>query len=418
MYQKEVLIRFGDLTLKGKNQKMFATKLKKEIKDKLKDLNCKINNKYNRVYIELNETNFKEVEKRLLRIPGISSFSFVYKTDLTIEEISNTAVMLLNNEFNFNNSFKIETKRANKNLPYTSQEFSKIISGIILSKLNKKVKIDVNNPDNTLNIELRDEYSYLYLTKIKGLGGYPIGTGGKALVMLSGGIDSPVSAFLALTRGIEIELLHFESSPLTPLESIDKVIEISQELAKYMPNNKIKLHLVPFTEIHKNLLLHIPESYNITIMRRMMYRIAEKFAKKKEILALVNGESIGQVASQTLESINVVENVTKIPIIRPLCTYDKEDIIKLSKFINTYNTSILPFEDCCTVYVPKRPVIKPKLSLCKEYEKKFSYLKLVNKAVKNIETITINYKDRLDLHKYGFDFKDSYKNYLKDKDNK
>ena len=211
----------------------------------------------------------------------------------------------------------------------------------------------MKNPTETLTIEIREDGTYLFLKTIKGLGGYPVGTGGKGLVMLSGGIDSPVAAFLALKQGVEIELLHFESSPLTPLESVDKVIKIASKIARYMPKGQIKMHICHFANLHHMLLENVPDPYIITIMRRKMYDIAEKYAKNNDILVLINGESIGQVASQTLESLSVVEAVTRMPIIRPLATYDKNDIIKIAHQIDTYETSIIPFEDCCTVYVPK-----------------------------------------------------------------
>lgn len=414
MYKKEILIRFGDLMLKGKNQNVFVKSIRKLIKDKLRDLDINIINTYNRVYLELNDVNPDLVVERLMLVSGLHSFSFVYKTSLDLEDIINTSIKLVQDELEDFNHFKIETKRANKKFPYSSQELTQLIAPKILKQFDGKIMVDVKNPTETLKIEIRDEGAYIYLKTIKGLGGYPVGTGGKGLVMTSGGIDSPVAAFLALKQGIEIELIHFESSPMTPLESVDKVIVIAQKLAKYMPNNRIKLHMIHFADLHMQINTHIPDPYLITIMRRMMYRIGEEFANRNQLLVLINGESVGQVASQTLESLSVVEEVTRIPIIRPVATYDKNDIISISKVIDTYKTSILPFEDCCTVYVPKRPATKPKSSLCQQYEASFDYYSYVLEAVESATTLVINANEELRLANYGFDFKDAYKEWKND----
>lgn len=414
MYKKEILIRFGDLMLKGKNQNVFVKSIRKLIKDKLRDLDINIINTYNRVYLELNDVDPDLVVERLMLVSGLHSFSFVYKTSLDLEDIINTSIKLVQDELEDFDHFKIETKRANKKFPYSSQELTQLIAPKILKQFDGKITVDVKNPTETLKIEIRDEGTYIYLKTIKGLGGYPVGTGGKGLVMTSGGIDSPVAAFLALKQGIEIELIHFESSPMTPLESVDKVIVIAQKLAKYMPNNRIKLHMIHFADLHMQINTHIPDPYLITIMRRMMYRIGEEFANRNQLLVLINGESVGQVASQTLESLSVVEEVTRIPIIRPVATYDKNDIISISKVIDTYKTSILPFEDCCTVYVPKRPATKPKSSLCQQYEASFDYYSYVLEAVESATTLVINANEELRLANYGFDFKDAYKEWKND----
>lgn len=414
MYKKKILIRFGDLMLKGKNQKVFIKAIKNLIKDKLKDLNVLIEETYNRVYLDILDTDPKLVEERLMLVSGLHSFSYVYETSLEKEDILRASIDIIDSEIGGRSkAFKIETKRANKNLGFTSLEFTQKISPFILKHFKNNLKVNVKEPIDTLYIELRKEHAYIYLKSIKGLGGFPVGTAGKGLVMMSGGIDSPVAAFLSIKQGVEVELIHFESSPMTPLESADKVIKLGEILSKYMPNNKIKLHVVHFRKMHEALLKNIPDSYNITIMRRMMYRIAEKFANINNDLVLINGESIGQVASQTLESMVVVEGVTKIPVIRPLATYDKQDIIEISKEIGTYETSILPFEDCCTVYVPKKPATRPKDYLCEKYESSFDYEKLVLEAVEDITTLELTHNGNFKISDYGFDFKDAYKEYTK-----
>lgn len=414
MYKKLILIRFGDLMLKGKNQKTFINAIKRLIKDKLSDLNVTIINTYNRVYLDINDVSPDLVVKRLMLVSGLHSFSFVYKTSLELEDIKNTAIKLIEDELTDFNHFKIETKRAYKQFPHTSLEFSKIIAPAILKRFEGKITVDVKNPTETLTIEIREDGTYLFLKTIKGLGGYPVGTGGKGLVMLSGGIDSPVAAFLALKQGVEIELLHFESSPLTPLESVDKVIKIASKIARYMPKGQIKMHICHFANLHHMLLENVPDPYIITIMRRRMYDIAEKYAKNNDILVLINGESIGQVASQTLESLSVVEAVTRMPIIRPLATYDKNDIIKIAHQIDTYETSIIPFEDCCTVYVPKKPVTKPKLHICEQIEESFDFKVVQEETIKGITTFTVYADKEMKLANYGFDFNDAYEEWKND----
>jgi len=229
------------------------------------------------------------------------------------------------------------------------------------------------------------------------MGGFPVGVAGKGLLMLSGGIDSPVAGYLAMKQGIEIECIHYESTPLTSIESAQKVIDLTEKLAAYAPKAKIKLYMVPFAELHTALLNYIPESYNITIMRRMMYRIAEAIAKKNNDLILINGESIGQVASQTLQSISVINDVINMPVVRPLSTYDKLDIIKISRKIDTYTTSIKPFEDCCTVYVPRKPTTAPKLDRCVLYESKFDFGPLLEKTIENTKYMILSDTEHRDI---------------------
>ena len=287
----------------------------------------------------------------------------------------------------------------------TSLEISKAVSSHVLKNC-KNLTVDVHNPDETLNIELRHKDTYLYLTNIPGMGGFPVGVAGKGLLMLSGGIDSPVAGYLAMKQGVEIECVHFESTPLTSIESAQKVVDLVKKMAKYAPKNTIKLHMIPFKEMHMALLDNVPESYNITIMRRMMYRIATKLAEKKKCLCLVNGESVGQVASQTLGSMNTINSVTNMPVIRPLCTYDKADIIRISRHIDCFELSIKPFEDCCTVYVPKAPATSPKKDKAELFEKAFDYETLVNEAVENVNTISIDMDSDLDLSMLGLEVRE------------
>ena len=245
-----------------------------------------------------------------------------------------------------------------------------------------------------LNIEIREYYTYIYINSYKGLGGYPNSSLGKGMLMLSGGIDSPVAGFLTLKRGIKIECIYFEAIPHTSIEARNKVIELSKKLSVY--TDKIKLHIIPFTKIQESIYKYIEPEYCITIMRRMMYRITEKLAQKRNCLIICNGESVGQVASQTLTSMSVINSVTNMPVIRPVACLDKLEIIDIAKKIDTYETSILPFEDCCTIFVPKHPIINPKLDKCIEFEKSFDYQSMIEEALRDIYTIEISEENKLD----------------------
>ena len=292
-------------------------------------------------------------------------------------------------------SFKVETKRSDKNFPIPSLDFSRRIGGLILKYIDN-IKVDVHNPEKLLKIEIRNNGTYIYLNEYSGLGGYPNGTLGRGCLMLSGGIDSPVAGFLALKRGIMLDAVYFEAIPHTSIEARNKVIELTKKLAKY--TNKIKLHVIPFTEIQESIYKNIDSTYCITIMRRMMYRIMEKLVKMTKSHIIINGESIGQVASQTLTSMSVINNVTNLPVIRPVACLDKLEIIDIAKKIDTYDISILPYEDCCTIFVPKHPVINPNLDLCIEYEKTFDYSTTIDDAIKN--RIIIEIKEEEEENKF------------------
>ena len=383
-----ILIKYGELTTKKGNRKFFINTLYKNIQEKLKKYDVKIHKDISRMYIEFNNSDLDKILKKINKIFGIHEYLVAYKVESKTEIIEKKVLELVKTkEFN---SFKVETKRSDKKFQTHSLDFSKHIGGLILKNFENK-KVDVHNPDMLLNIEIREYYTYIYTNSYKGLGGYPNSTLGKGMLMLSGGIDSPVAGFLTLKRGIKIECIYFEAIPHTSLEARNKVIELSKKLSCY--TDKIYLHIVPFTKIQENIYKYVDPEYCITIMRRMMYRITEKLAKKRKCLVICNGESVGQVASQTLTSMSVINNVTNMPVIRPVACLDKLEIIKISKDIDTYETSILPFEDCCTVFVPKHPVINPKLDKCVELEKKFDYESMIEETIRNINTIEITEED-------------------------
>ncbi len=378
-----VLIKYGELTTKKGNRKFFINTLYQNLKKKLNNLDVKISRDISRMYIEFSDNDLELVLKKLNQVFGIHTYQVAYKIETDSEAIKNLAVTIMENK---TGTFKVETKRANKNFPIQSIEFSRQLGGLIL-KNNDKLTVDVHNPDTTLMIEILDRYTYLYTDKYYGLGGYPVGTQPRGMLMLSGGIDSPVAGYLALKRGVKIDAVYFEAIPHTSLEARNKVIDLSKKLCQY--TDQIRLHIVPFTNIQEAIYKECNPEYCITIMRRMMYRIMEKLAKRNKGLVIINGESIGQVASQTLTSMSVINSVTNMPVIRPVACLDKLEIIDIAKKIDTYDISILPFEDCCTIFVPKHPVINPNLQECLINEDKFDYNKMIEDTVNNVMTITI-----------------------------
>lgn len=377
--QQLVLIKYGELTTKKGNRRVFINKLEENIKKSVK--NVKIIKKLDRMYIEALDVDF--VVDKLKKIFGIQGIVIAYKVNTNIDDIKQAIVEILKKQ-TFK-TFKIDTKRANKSFEIKSMDFNNVIGSLVLK--NFPCRVDVHQPDLVVKIEIREE-TYIYLNEIKGSGGYPVGIQGKGLLMLSGGIDSPVAGYLALKRGIDIDCLYFDSPPHTSLEAKNKVIKLANILNEYSGN--IRLLVVPFTKLQEAIYKNVLSEYNITILRRMMYRIATSIDKKYQVV--INGESIGQVASQTLTSINVINSVTNFPIIRPIACLDKLEIIDIAKKIGTYETSILPFEDCCTIFVPKHPVINPKLQKCLEYEN-FDYETLIKECIDNIEIITNFNKD-------------------------
>ncbi len=378
---KVILVKYGELTTKKGNRKEFVALLKKNIIKKLENYDYEIKNDLSKMYI-ITKENEEEIVEKLNEVFGIYKIVFAERVTKDIEEIKRKVIELLKQE-KFT-TFKINTKRNDKTFPLDSNEINNILGELVLN--NFTCTVDVHNPDIIVNVEIRSDGVFIYTKEIKALGGYPVGIQGKGLLMLSGGIDSPVAGYLSLKRGINIECIYFESPPYTSLEARNKVLKLARTLNKYSGN--IKVHVVKFTNIQEAIYKNIDHTYLITIMRRMMYRIAERVCQEKKIKAIINGESIGQVASQTLDSMSVINGAINTLVIRPVACFDKLEIIDLANKIETYETSILPFEDCCTIFVPKHPVINPVLSKCLNYEKLIDVEKLINDAVKNIETVT------------------------------
>ncbi|MBQ9037783.1 MAG: tRNA 4-thiouridine(8) synthase ThiI [Erysipelotrichaceae bacterium] len=379
-----ILVRFGELSTKGKNKKDFIKRLAVNMQQALRDYpDLKFERTRDHVYIHLNGTDPFELAPVLKNVFGLRSFAPTLKVENDIEKIVEAAYEVMKSK---KGTFKVITKRANKRFPIHSDGVNRAAASRILKNC-PDLKVDVHEPDYSLIIEIREEATYVMADTIMGLGGYPVGVGGKAMLMLSGGIDSPVAGYLTMKRGVEIECIHYASMPYTSQEALNKVKELARIISSYQ--GKIKLHIVPFTDLQLAIYNNCDEEYAITLMRRMMYRLAERLAKENNCLAIVNGESIGQVASQTLESMDVINAVTNMPVIRPVVTYDKLEIIDLAVKINTYETSILPYEDCCTIFTPKNPVTKPHIHKVEKQEAMFDFEPFIEEAVKNTETITI-----------------------------
>ena len=388
MKYDHIMVRFGELSTKGKNKKEFIRILARNIRNALRDYSSlEFIVRLDHIYIKLNDVDPDEIIPILQGISGIHALSLVLKTDDEINNVKKVCLDLIKQEEG--QTFKVHSRRANKKYPIISDQINREVAGEILR--NTSLKVDVHNPDILLSIEMREEGCYIFTKTYQGAGGYPLGVGGKIMHMLSGGIDSPVAAYLLMKRGLRIECIHFASPPYTNIGVIEKLKDLLAKLNIYQES--IRLNVIPFTKIQEKIYEVSDESYAITIMRRMMFRLASELAKRRNCMAFSSGESIGQVASQTLESMNVINEVTNMPVIRPLVATDKLDIIELARKIDTYEISIRPFEDCCTIFAPKNPKTKPSLEKAKEYEAKFDYESMIKEALDNIEVIYVKRED-------------------------
>ena len=388
-----IMIRFGELSTKGKNKKDFIRTLADNVKNALKDwpeLTFEV--RYDHIYVGLNNLPYQPVIERLQDVSGIHALSLVYRASKDIEDIKNSALALMKEENA--KTFKVKVKRGDKTYPIISDEITRIVASHVLRN-TPDLKVDVHNPEVLLSIEVRQEAAYIFTKTVLGAGGYPLGVGGKTMHMLSGGIDSPVAAYLMMKRGVSIECIHFASPPYTQMGVIYKLEDLLKVLNRYQ--TRIRLHIVPFTKIQEAIYDNAPESYCITLMRRMMFRLADALAKRRRCPVISSGESIGQVASQTLQSMHVINAVTNTPVIRPLATSDKLEIIKISKKIGTYDISIRPYEDCCTIFTPKAPKTMPHQDEVEAFEKKFDYESLIKEALNNIEVKIISPEEKDDL---------------------
>lgn len=379
-----ILVRFGELSTKGKNKKDFIKRLLQNVKNAMRAFPAlSYERTHDRLYILLNGEDAQAVGETLRHVFGISSFSFAIRVDTDIDAI--IAMGLRVSQASEATTFKVDARRSFKQFPMISDEINRAVAGKVLSETT--LKVNVKQPELRITIELHEQDTYIMVDRIKGAGGYPVGVGGKALVMLSGGIDSPVASYLTMKRGVAIECVHYASPPYTSARAQEKVLELARLVSRYQGH--IRVHIVPFTDLQLAIYQNCDESYAITIMRRMMYRIAQRLCEKSKALAIVNGESIGQVASQTLESMQTINAVTTMPIIRPVCTMDKLEIIDIAKKIGTYETSILPFEDCCTIFTPKNPVTKPTIHKAEKMESHFDFEALLQDCIEKCTFVDV-----------------------------
>ena len=370
-----------------KGLRLFLNKLQKNLEYQLKHFkDVRVKRTQGRMFVLLNGHDPEPIIEKCQNTFGIYSLSLAIRVENELEDIKEAALYALTSSKHAQ-TFKVSVRRTNKSFPIGSQEMNHVLGSYLLQH-TEDYKVDVHHPDVEINAEIREHATFITSNVIKGAGGLPVGTSGKTLLMLSGGIDSPVAGYLAMKRGVELEAIHFHSPPFTSERAKQKVLDLAQKLAKY--SKKIKVHIVPFTKIQQTIFQKMPERYGMTIMRRIMMRVSEQVCKKESILSITTGESLGQVASQTMDSMNTINEVTNYPIIRPLVTMDKDEIIDISKTIDTFNISIRPYEDCCTIFVPKAPQTKPKRERVNYYESKFDYEELIQEAIDGIEIIKVS----------------------------
>lgn len=357
----DIIIRYGELSLKGKNRNMFIENLQSHIQQKLQTFpDVKLERAFDRMVVHLHGQPYMPVIRTLQHVFGIQTLSVALRVRTELEEIKK-GTLAATKEIEGVETFKVSSKRIDKQFSISSQELNPLLGRYVLENTNQ-LHVDVHHPDMDLRIEVHHKETFISGIEFAGAGGLPVGVSGKVMLMLSGGIDSPVAGYFALKRGAQIEAVHFHSPPYTSERAKQKVIDICQQLSAFAGN--IRLHVVPFTKVQEAINQHIPDSYRMTIMRRMMLRIMDKLAVEHEALAIANGENLGQVASQTLESMNTIGGVTSLPILRPVLSMDKNDIVERAKNIGTYDISIRPYEDCCTLFVPAAPKNETRSQSC------------------------------------------------------
>ena len=380
-----IIIRYCEIHLKGKNRGFFEKMLKENIKNSLKGISCTFTAMHSRYLIEdFDEFDYDLITEKLSKIAGVHTYSRALVVENEFEKIFEAVDLLCQDK---EGTFKVDTNRADKTFSPNSMQTSMLLGGRLLEKYAPKLSVDVKNPSFTVYVDIREDgKTFVYTDVVQCLSGMPVGSAGKGLLLISGGIDSPVAGYMTCKRGMKLNCLHFHSFPYTGEAAKEKVIELTKKVGEY--NGGINLYVVSFTHIQEEIHKNCPEEFMITLMRRFMMRIAERLAKQQGDQAIITGESLGQVASQTIESITSSNSVVTMPVLRPLIAFDKLDIIEISKKIDTYETSILPYEDCCTVFLPKYPAIKPNLEKVKKAESKLDVEGLIDEAFKNVEKYT------------------------------
>lgn len=383
-----IVVTYGELSTKGANRKDFIRQLRLNIKKALEPFEeATVSYTYNRIYILCKSHDPKLISEKLKWVFGIATFSIGYPCELNEDKLKALALDLAIKENK--KTFKIETRRRNKKFGNSSDYINRLLAGEILR--NSEYQVDVHHPELRIKVEIDEKQAYVMVNQQQGAKGYPVGIQGKAMLLLSGGIDSPVAAYMMMKRGVQLDCIHFAAQPYTSQNALEKVKTLLGILTKFQP--EFKLHIVNFTPTQLEIYQKASEAYAITLMRRYMVRIAQKRAEQVKCKVLVSGESLGQVASQTMESIDVINRAVSMPIFRPLIGMDKNEIIRISKEIGTYETSILPFEDCCTIFDPKDPVTKPKLEKVLQFEEKIEVDKWIDLSLSDIEVVKISFQN-------------------------
>ena len=386
-----LVVKYGEIGVKGKNRYIFENKLIKNVKNILKPIGkFNVYKEYGRIYVDLDGYDYEEVVEEVKKVFGIVGVCPAVRAEKDYNLLKELALKMLEGKIEQGyKSFKVDSRRGDKDFKLTSQEMSLDIGGYLVSQVKDKIAVDVRNPEVKIHCELRQNHVMVYSDTIPGYGGLPLGTNGRAMSLLSGGIDSPVASWMVAKRGMELECIHFHSYPFTSEKSQEKVRDLAQILSKYC--GRVRLHKVNMLEIQKAIGLNCKDEEMTIISRRFMMRIAERVAESRHCDALVTGESIGQVASQTIQGLTCTNASVKMPVFRPLIAMDKTEIIEVAQKIGTFETSILPEEDCCTVFSPKKPVTKPKLDRIEKSENKLDVEKLIQDAIDNIEVEDIEF---------------------------
>ncbi|WP_288658166.1 tRNA uracil 4-sulfurtransferase ThiI [uncultured Limosilactobacillus sp.] len=389
MQYTEIMVRYGELSTKGHNKKSFIDRLGVNVRHALHSFDqVKVHAQQDRLHVELNGADYDQVMKRLRLVFGIQNFSPSIRVDKSFEATAKAAAQMIEEQVDHPITFKVETRRSDHHFELDTFAMNNQLGGYLLEKFPDKLKVDVHHPDLTLRVEIRLNGIYLSSETIKGAGGMPVGTAGKGMMMMSGGIDSPVAAYLAMKRGVSLEMVHFYSPPYTSPQALAKAQQLTERLAKYSGN--IRFIQVPFAEIQETVKEKVPEGYLMTVQRRMMLRLAAALMVKRHGLAIFNGESLGQVASQTMESMLAINDVTTYTVLRPVLSYDKTEIIKIAEQIGTYDLSILPYEDCCTVFTPPSPKTRPSVERARKYEQRLDIEGLMKRSLDGIKITNIH----------------------------
>ena len=389
MMKEVILIKLGEIVLKGLNRKNFEDKLVKNIKHRLHKIGAfKVKNSQSIITVTpvFDDIDIDEAVECISKIFGIATFSRACVAEKNIENIKETAAEYLKDQFAMIGSFKVEAKRSDKKFPLASPEIAREVGGYLADTF-PEVEVDVHNPDAVVTVEIRDNAAYIHSGVLKGAGGIPVGTGGKAAILISGGIDSPVAAYMMAKRGIELTAVHFASPPYTSERAEEKVVELLRRVSAY--SGQMTMYTVPFTKLQEEIRDKCHEEYFTIIMRRFMMTIAEKIAENNDCKALITGESLGQVASQTIGAIACTDNACEMPVFRPLIGMDKEEIIGKTRKIDTFDISIQPYEDCCTVFTPKHPRTRPVLKNVIAEQNKIDFVPLIQEAVENVKVTQI-----------------------------